>query len=117
MTWKSFISDEKKLWKSEYYWLKNLMTILACALTITISFWLYAIFVLCIWVLIDNEYAEDLPFKEHDRILVRESDCMHDYYFVRYADKNQVQAYVTVFPGGEASFERLVDVNNIRKER
>jgi hypothetical protein len=117
MTWKDFIANEKRLYSNSYYWLKILMTILACALTINISFWLYVIFVVFIWGSIKYEYPEDLPLKEHDRIIFHDNTGMHDYYFVRYADKNQVQAYITIFPGGEATFEKLVDVNSISKER
>lgn len=116
MTWKDFIANEKKLYYNPNYWLKILLTILACALTINISIWLYAMFIVAIWGFIENEYTEDLPLKENDRIRVRELDCLHDYYFVKYVDDNQKQAYVTVFPGGEESFYKVVDVDKIRKD-
>ena len=116
MTWKNFILNEKKLYNNQYYWLKILMTILATALTITISFWVYAIFIIMIWVFIKYEYPEDLLFKEHDRIIFHDNTGLHDYYFVRYADVNQKQAFITIFPDSGASFEKLVDVISISKE-
>ena len=79
-------------------------------------FWLYIMFIIAIWGFIDYEYEDDLPFKKNDRIVLHDNTGFHDYYFVRYADKNQKQAYITIFPGGEASFEKIVDINIIRKE-
>ena len=99
-----------------YYWLQTLMMILAVLLTYSISLWLTLMFIVAISGLIENRYDIDLPFKEHDRIIFHDNTGLHDYYFVRYADSGQKQAYITIFPGGETSFHKLVDVNSFYKE-
>lgn len=113
---KQLLSNEKKHLTNYYYWLRILMIILSGLLTMSISVYLYGAFVLAIIWFIKYEYPEDLPFKENDRIILHEKTDIHDYYFIRYADVNQKEAYITLFPGSEQSFEKLVDVKSFYKE-
>jgi hypothetical protein len=113
MTWKQIY--ETRL-TNYYYWLKVLLTIISGMFCVNNLFWLYILFIVAIWGFIDYEYKEDLPFKENDRIKLIESYDMHDYYFVRYADNNQKQVVITLFPGSGKEYEKIIDIKRIRKE-
>jgi hypothetical protein len=99
-----------------YYWLQTIMMVLAVLLTYSISIWLTLMFITAISGFIDNNYDIDESLKENDMIRLIGNNDFHDYYFVRYTDASQKEAIITLFPGGDSSFEKTVDACQIYKE-